>query len=64
VTAPEQQDDAELRWWPEAQQIVAAWEEHRGRLLPLGEATELTRRLAMALQRAYERGKAQIRSNP
>jgi hypothetical protein len=59
-----ERDDAELvAWWPDAQEVVQGWEEQRGRYLPLVEATELTRRVSLALIRAYERGRAEAAGN-
>ena len=52
-----------VAWWSDAQRVVAAWEEFRGRYLPLAEATELTRRISVAMLRSYERGRSEAPHN-
>jgi hypothetical protein len=53
------QNDGWMDWSPEAQMILAAWEEARGgRMLTTSEAAHLTVKIARALLQAFERGRA------
>jgi hypothetical protein len=58
VSAQQNAEEAWLDLWAEAHDIVVRWEASAGRLLPVHAATDLTRRIAQAMQRAYQEGKS------